>query len=199
MLEFTVLRNTAKMFLWLDYHFLPPEEFAKIVGYEEFQRMNGMAFYQQDINEMLKQYNFQPMGSSTTAIKEVRIQQIMQAYKLFNKDPYIDQVELRKMVLDVLDIKNINRLLRPDQAAQIFQQQALANQQQMMLEQQEAGAGQGGGKGGPGQVPPPGSPAKLPIEQMQELMRVAGGGLLNRATGGPQPTGGGQTPIVNKE
>lgn len=190
MLEFTVIRSMAKMFIWLDYHFLPPEEFARIVGIEEFQRYNGISFYRQDINELLKQYNFQPMGSSTTAIKEVRIQQIMQAYKLFNNDPFMDQVELRKMVLDVLDIKNVNRLLRPDQAAMIMQQQQLA-----------AMAGQGGAKGGAkgeGKSPQPGQPPMTQENQMQELMRVAGGGLLNRATGGPQSLGG-ETPGVAEE
>jgi len=182
MLEFTVLRSIAKMFVWLDYHFLPPEEFAKIVGIEEFQRYNGMSFYQQDINEMLKQYNFQPMGSSTTAIKEVRIQQIMQAYKMFNQDPYMDQVELRKMVLDVLDIRNIGRLLKPEQAM------AMQQQQQAMMAQ--TGQEAPGGKGGPPPVAPPGQPVISPQTQMQELARAAGGGLLSRATGGPRPTTG---------
>ena len=190
MFEFTVLRSMAKMFLWLDYHFLPPEEFAKIVGFEEFQSYNGVTFYQQDINDMLKQYNFQPMGSSTTAIKEVRIQQIMQAYKLFNNDPFINQLELRKMVLDVLDIKNINRLLNPQQAMMLAQAQA---QQQAMGQQPPAGGKPGGkpaqqqAKGGP-PTPVPGQPPLPQQDQMAELMRVAGGGLLNRATGGPQPT-----------
>jgi hypothetical protein len=195
MLEFTVLRNLAKMFLWLDYHFLPPEEMAKIVGFEEFQRLNGMAFYKQDINEMLKQYNFQPLGSATTAIKEVRIQQIMQAYKLFNQDPFIDQVELRKMVLDVLDIKNIGRLLRPEQAQAIAQQQAAA--EQAAQQSKPARRGQRGGAGVP-PVPPPGSPPIPPVQQMQELARVMGGGLLNRATGGPQPVSPTQPGVVKE-
>ena len=187
MLEFTVIRAMTKMFLWLDYHFLPPHEFARIVGIEEFEARDGMSFYRQDINELLKQYNFQPMGSATTAIKEVRIQQIMQAYKLFNRDPFIDQVELRKMVLDVLDIKNVNRLLRPDQAMQIMQQQQM---QQMMEAQGQGGPGQGSPPGGGPPIPPPGAPPVPPQVMMQELARIAGGGLLNRATGGPQPIGG---------
>jgi hypothetical protein len=207
MLEFTVLRAMAKMFIWLDYHFLPPEEFARIVGIEEFQRYNGTSFYQQDINEILKQYNFQPMGSSTTAIKEVRIQQLMQAYKLFNQDPAINQLELRKMVLDVLDIKNINRLLKSPEQIQQEQQQAL--QQKLMLMQMEnqlKGQGtKGGGKpqerpGGPGNVPnvpPPGSPPVPAVQQMQEMSRVAGGGLLNRAGLSPQPVSG-QAPGVSE-
>lgn len=207
MLEFTFLRNVAKMFLWLDYHFLPPHEFAKIVGVEEFQRYNGIRFYQQDINEMLRQYHFQPMGSATTAIKEVRIQQIMQAYKLFNRDPYINQVELRKMLLDVLEIKNIHRLLQPEQAMALAQQAAMAGQQ---------GQGQAGGgdmqaqlrqmlQGG-GMAPPEGGQAEMPAQppppvwqQLAELARVSGGGLLNRATGGPQPVSPEQPGVVAGE
>jgi hypothetical protein len=198
MLEFTVLRAIAKMFIWLDYHFMPPEEFARIVGMEEFQMNDGASFYRQDIYETLKQYNFQPMGSSTTAIKEVRIQQIMQAYKLFNNDPFIDQVELRKMVLDVLDLKNINKLLKPEQAKMIAQQK----QQQQMMEMQMKAGGKGTPQpGGPrpqqsgGPKPPsppqPGKPPLGPQQQMQELARVSGGGLLNRSGVSPQPTGAG--------
>lgn len=201
MLEFTVIRNIAKMFLWLDYHFLPPSEFAKIVGQDEFIRYNGYAFYAQDINEMLKQYHFQPMGSAVTAIKEVRIPQIMQAFKLFNNDPYIDQVELRKLVLDVLEIKNISRLLRPDQAAQIAT---------LRMQQEQAKQGQKGDRAGPATAPPgavtptlpqtipslpaPGSPSPALSDQLAELARVAGGGLLNRTVmpGGPQPA----SPVV---
>ena len=180
MLEFSVLRSLAKTYLWLDYHFLPPEEMARIVGIEEFVKFNGITFYAQDIDEMLKQYNFQPMGSSTTAIKEVRIQQIMQAFKLFNMDPHINQVELRKMVLDVLDIKNQNRLLI----------------EQPMMPPQAPGQTGPPGQGGPAPpLPPvPGNPTTPPEQMMSELLRVGGGGLLNQG-GGPQPMGGGTVPL----
>jgi len=113
MLEFTVIRHLSKMFLWLDKQFLPKEKLMQIVGEMDYTEHNGDMFYQVPMEDVLKQYMFQPMGSSTTAVKEVRIQQIMQAYQLFNNDPFINQMELRKMVLDVLDIKNENKLLQP--------------------------------------------------------------------------------------
>lgn len=178
MLEFTVIRHVAKMFLWLDYHFLPPEMFIKIVGEEEFQKYNGMMFYGQDIDDILKQYNFQPMGSATTAVKEVRIQQIMQAYKLFNQDPMINQLALRRMVFGVLDIKNENELIIENPPPP--------------TPPPGTGAPQLGGpkmaQGGPNPPNPPMAPqpgAKpLPeAAQMAEMLRVAGGGLIPR--GGP--------------
>lgn len=175
MLEFTVLRSIAKTFLWLDYHFLEPQEFAKIVGEEEFQKRNGMAFYQQDITEMLKMYNFQPMGSATTAIKEVRIQQMMQAFQLFNKDQYINQLELRKMVLDAMDIKNTNKLLQQPQPQMTGAQMGQPGQE---------GEPQGGGPAGPPEPTPPPQPGMGVGNEQQQLanmMASQGGG----ATPGP--------------
>ncbi len=186
MLEFTVLRHIAKMFIWLDYHFLPPEDFKKIVGEEEFEKYNGMMFYSQDIDAVLKQYNFQPMGSATTSIKEVRIQQIMQAYKLFNRDPMINQEALRRMVLSTLDIKNENELINPVPMIPLSEVQNM-----LPPGQAPGGPPQPGAKGGvnppkPPLAPQPGTAPLPPAQQMAEMMRVAGGGLLTGA-GGPQP------------
>lgn len=186
-LEFTVLRHIAKMFLWLDYHFLPPEQMMKIVGEREFIENNGMDFYQQDIEEVLKQYNFQPMGSATTAVKEVRVQQLMQAYMLFNRDPLINQVALRRMVLSALEIKNEDELLQPPPP-------------QMMPGPMQAQAPEAGVESAEGAVgTPPGvpevAPPTLPVpgerpppaeRQMAELLRVAGGGLIKKGPDFPQ-------------
>ena len=177
MLEFTVLRSIAKVFLWLDYHFLSPADFAKIVGEEEFIKYNGKMFYQEDITDILKLYHFQPMGSSTTAIKEVRIQQIMQAYKLFNNDPFIDQVELRKLVLDVLDIKNESRILIPNPAPP-------------PPGGTKTGVPSQGGPGNPPKPPEPGNMPTQPEAAMGELLRVSGGGMLQQ--------GGQQTPTTEE-
>jgi hypothetical protein len=176
MLEFTVIRHVAKMFLWLDYQFLPKEQLVQILGPMDYMKFNADAFYDQPIDAILKQYMFQPMGSSTTAVKEVRIQQIMQAYQLFNNDPLINQVELRKMVFDVLDIKNENKLLQPPP---------------------QMAPGMGGmpaqagppAPGGPPQAgmpalqkppapPQPGNKFQTPTEQFKEMARVSGGGLV---------------------
>jgi len=173
MLEFTVIRHIAKMFLWLDYQFLPKEDLVKILGPNDYMKLNADELYAQDIDTVLKQYNFQPMGSSTTAIKEVRIQQIMQAYKLFNQDPLINQVALRKMVFDVLDLKNEDELLQP-----------LPPPSPMMPGAGGPQPGAGGQQSGgpqppqPPAPPQPGNKFQTPTEQMSQLARIAGGGLI---------------------
>jgi hypothetical protein len=171
MLEFTVIRSVAKMFLWLDYSFLDPKDFARIVGPEEFEARNGMSFYQQDITDILKMYNFQPMGSSTTAVKEVRIQQMMQAYQLFNGDQYINQLELRKMLLDAFDIKATRKLL---------QNPPMPNATIQPPAQEQPGQGQPGAPGAPTPVPPPmppvpGQGTEAEAGLMANLMQQAGG------------------------
>ena len=187
MLEFTVIRHIAKMFLWLDYQFLPPDQLKQILGEMDYTKYNGDTFYAQSIDSILKQYMFQPMGSSTTAVKEVRIQQIMQAYQLFNGDPMINQLELRKMVLDVLDIKNETKLLQPPPPM-------LPGAGGPM---EAGGELQPGGPAGPGMpaLPPPPSPPKpgqrfqSPTQQLAEMARVAGGGLV-KGQGTPEGRAG---------
>lgn len=188
MLEFTVLRNIAKMFLWLDYHFLEPVEFAKIVGEEEFQKRNGQAFYDQDINEVLKLYNFQPMGSSTTAVKEVRLQQMMQCYQLFNGDQFINQLELRKMLLDALDIKSQSRLIQQTPQPNATMVPGQPNQLGPNGEQPQSGPPSGSSAPGvPSPVAPPAPPAPgqgAPNEarQMAMMMQQAGGANMSGPT-----------------
>uniref|UniRef100_A0A6M3ILF7 Putative head tail connector protein n=1 Tax=viral metagenome TaxID=1070528 RepID=A0A6M3ILF7_9ZZZZ len=192
MLEFTVLRNIAKMFLWLDYHFLEPEEFAKIVGEEEFQKRNGQAFYDQDINEVLKLYNFQPMGSSTTAVKEVRLQQMMQCYQLFNGDQFINQLELRKMLLDALDIKSQSRLIQQAPQPNATMVPGQPNQLGPNGEQPQSGPPEGQDIPGiPSPVAPPAPPvpgggAPNEARQMAMMMQQAGGANM---PGPPMPPG----------
>jgi len=183
MLEFTVIRNIAKMFLWLDYTFMPKAMLKSVLGEDDYISLEADTFFAQEPEEMLKQYHFQPMGSSTTAIKEVRIQQIMQAYKLFNQDPMIDQFELRKMVVDVLDLKNLDKLLKKPEVIQ-QEQQAAMQQMQGQMPPPTGKPGQGGEAGPQPPVPPePGVGAKGPVQQMAELAKVAGGGLVKG--GGP--------------
>jgi hypothetical protein len=189
MLEFTVIRQIARMFLWLDYQFLEKEHLKSILGEADYAKLGAEQFYSMPPEEILKAYHFQPMGSATTAIKEVRIQQIMQAYKLFNQDPMINQHELRKMIIDVLDLKNEDKLLKSEeqmqqeQQQQMMQMQAMAQQQgQMPPPQQQPGKG---GQEGP-QAPEPPTPGEMPqtgTEQLSQLAKVMGGGLIKG--GGP--------------
>lgn len=181
MLEFTVLRNIARMFLYLDRQFLSPEDFIRVVGEEDYMKYGGQVFYDMPIEDILKMYHFQPMGSSTTAIKEVRVQQVMQAFQLFNKDPTIDQIELRKMVFDVLDIKNGDKL--------IIEQPMMPPPGTEGEGGTPTGAGeeaqpQGAGPEvpSPPEPPEPGENAQPAERQLAEMARVAGGGLIR---GGP--------------
>jgi hypothetical protein len=182
LLEFTVVRHIAKMALWLDYQFLPKEELQKIIGDEDYDRLGSEKFYEQPIDVMLKQYNFQPMGSSTTAVKEVRIQQTMQAYSLFNQDPQIDQTELKKMVLDALDIKNQSKLLLQPPATPPASGMGGATEGQGQAQGGPEGAPKEGGPKPPNmpQPPAPGDQAIMPEQQMAELARIAGGGLVKK-------------------
>jgi len=182
MLEFTVIRSIAKVFLWLDYNFLPPEEMAKIVGEEDFMKLGGPEFFNQDIETILKQYSFQPMGSSTTAVKEVRIQQIMQAFQIFNNDPLINQIELRKMVFDALDIKNENKLL-------VEPRTPMPGMPGQMPPGQGALPEGGPQPPQPPQPPKPGAKAPPAEATMAEMMRIPGGGLLPNGGNMPQQAG----------
>jgi hypothetical protein len=181
MLEFTVIRHIAHMFLWLDYQFLPKETLLQVLGPVDYVKYSAEQFYKLPLDSILQQYLFQPMGSSTTAVKEVRIQQIMQAYQLFNQDALINQVELRKMVFDVLDIKNETKLLQPPQPGMPGAGGP-----------QGPGGPQPAGPGKPAMQPPPKPPQpgqkfQSPVEQLQEMARVAGGGMVK---GTPETRGG---------
>lgn len=124
-IEFGTVRRLAKLFVWMSYIFLPETRLVQIVGLEDFVRLRGNRFKKMNPNDMLKCYDFIPMGSSTTAVKELRVQQIMQAYQMFNGDPYMNQEELRKMVLNALDIKNIADLLKTESVVQQEMQAAM--------------------------------------------------------------------------
>ena len=187
MLEFSVLRNIAKMFIWLDYQFMDPADFKGIVGEEEYKKYEGDMFYKSTPTEVFRNFMFQPMGSSTTAIKEVRVNQIMQAYEMFNKDPFINQIELRKMVMDVLDLKNESKLLIEDpvQYAQLLMQMT---GQVPGGPQGQPPTGEGGGGPSPPNGPSPPKPGEMPQtgeRQLAEMNRVAGGGLIKKGPAAP--------------
>ncbi|NIM45833.1 MAG: hypothetical protein GTN80_08210 [Nitrososphaeria archaeon] len=124
-IEFGTMRALAKMFIWYAYHFLPPERMMTIVGEEEFRKRKGMRFYEMSAHEILRQYHFQPLGSSVSAVKEMRAQQMLNLFNIFNQDPLIDQEELRRMVMISLDVKNIDKLLISEEEMMAEQQAAI--------------------------------------------------------------------------
>jgi len=158
-IEFGTVRRLAKLFVWMSYIFLPESRLVQIVGLEDFVRLRGNRFKKMNPNDILKCYDFIPMGSSTTAVKELRVQQIMQAYEMFNGDPYMNQEELRKMVLNALDIKNIAKLLKPEAVVQQEMQAAMTMEGQ-------------GGQGGP--PPPGGAPPGMAGDMMAQGATTGG-------------------------
>lgn len=147
--EFT-FRDIAKLFIWYNSQFLEPSDFARIVGVRDFIRMGGNYFYQIPVEEMLKLYHFQPVGSSMTAVKDLRIQQIMQLYQMAAQDPYFKQYELRKRLLTALDFIDYDKMLKNEEEVR-------AEQQQMMQAQAMADAmARGNLPAEEGGVPPPG-------------------------------------------
>jgi len=146
--EFT-FRDIAKLFIWYNSQFLDPQDFIKIVGLKDFAMMGGPQFYGIPVEEMLRLFHFQPVGSSTTAVKELRIQQIFQLYQAANQDPYFNQYELRKRLCNALDFRDYDKLLKTEE-------QVRQEQMQMMQAQAQADAvarGQaGGGEGQAGVV-----------------------------------------------
>lgn len=145
--EFT-FREIAKLFIWYNSQFLEPQDFAKIVGTKDFVRMGGPYFYELPVEEMLKLYHFQPVGSSTTAVKELRIQQIMQLYQVANQDPFFNQYELRKKLLNALDMLDYDKLLKTEEQVRNEQKEMMmAEAQAQVAARGEAGPGatEGGG------------------------------------------------------
>lgn len=124
-IEFGTMRALAKMFIWYAYHFLPPERMMTIVGEEDFARRRGMRFYELSPHDILRQYHFQPLGSSVSAVKEMRAQQMLNLYNIFNQDPMIDQEELRRMTMQALDVKNIDKLLISEEDMMAEQQASI--------------------------------------------------------------------------
>lgn len=173
--EFGTIRTLAKLFIWYAYHFLPPHKFARIVGEEQFMKMNGMRFYEMSAYDIMRQYDFQPLGSSTSAVKELRAQQWMQLYPILKDDPMIDPYELRRSLFMAFDIKNMDKLLKTEEETLTAQGAAAG----------AAAVGQpspaGPGVGTP-PAPAPGAPmaAGGPVEMLAGLQGAAGppmGGL----------------------
>jgi len=128
-IEFGTMRALAKLFIWYAYHFLPPHRLMAIVGEKDFVEKKGMRFYELSPYEVLRHYHFQPMGSSTSAVKELRAQQMINLFGLFKGDEMINQAELRRMLMQSLDIKNIDKLLIDEEEVAAMQELVKAEQQ----------------------------------------------------------------------
>ncbi|RLB06399.1 MAG: hypothetical protein DRG83_00015 [Deltaproteobacteria bacterium] len=118
MMEYGVIREIASIFLSYIRKYLPPEKFAEIVGYNEFIERGGPLFYMIPLNDILKNYHFRPVGSAITGVRELRTQQLLNAFAMFAKFPFTNVYEFAKLVLrEGFGIKNIEQLLLPPQSA----------------------------------------------------------------------------------
>ena len=173
-IEFTAVRALGKKGIQLIHEYMNPQQFARIVNpKDEFEEGAIEQFFSLPQDELLHQLDVVPVGSSITSQREVRTQQIIQAQNLLmqmqqmgqmNQPPFnVNLMEVAKLVLDDLDIKNINDLI-----------QELPPQQPMMPEQ--AGMEQAGLEGGG--PPPTGGlpPMPPPTPEMLSGAAMAGGG-----------------------
>jgi hypothetical protein len=174
-IEFGTMRALAKLFVWYAYHFLDHEKMRRIIGEEEFDKRDGMRFFELDPEEVLRSYHFQPMGSSTSAIKELRAQQIINLYQMWNQDPMIHQYNLRQTLAQALDIRTSTKLiLTPEEAVE----------QMQAMQPQQAQPGGGGPPGG-GPLPPGGG---APVAGQPPMAMPPGEG--------PAPQGGAVAPAA---
>ena len=140
--------------------------------------MGGPNFYEIPVEEMLRLFHFQPVGSSTTAVKELRIQQIMQLYSLARDDPFFQQHELRKRLLTALDFRDYDKLLYTDE-------QVEQKQKQMMMAQAQAAAMAKGQQAEEGSAEGAGQPAVVGGENQGfgQMLSEAGEGMATRGRG----------------
>ena len=111
-LEYDVLREIGSIVLFYIRRYVPPEKFVEIVGFEEFFERGGPLFYTLPFETILKNYHFKTVGTSFTGIRELRTQQLLQAFALFSKLPFVNLYEFAKLVLrEGFGVKNVNQLL----------------------------------------------------------------------------------------
>lgn len=131
MAEFTVLQEIARKIIMLNRKYMTQETYESIIGEPD------AGFYKLPPEYINRFYAVRPIGSSVSHIKEVRQQQIQFALDVAAKTPpeimqgnvrpfTIDYLELIRTAFDAADIKNIDRILVPQQPQQ-------ADPLQMML------------------------------------------------------------------
>jgi hypothetical protein len=175
--EFTAVRALGQNALLIVHEYMDPQQFARIVNPKTPEEEGAIEqFFSLDKDELMKQVDIVPVGSSITSQREVRTQQIMQAQQLLmqmqqmgqvNQPPFtVNMLEVAKMSLDDLDIKNVNDILIE-----------MPPQPPPQPEQQPQGQPQPGLEGG-GPPPPQGLPPQGPPtpEMLTGAQAMGGGG-----------------------
>jgi len=156
--EFTLLRSIALRTILCMRRFMPQGEYETINGEQD------AGFYQLSESDIKNLYDVIPVGTSVTAVKELKAQQIMQAIQLAMTLPpqltmqgptpfAIDYYEHLRAAYETLDLKQVDRMLRllppqqpqpmlppgqPGGGGQPLQQQSAA---QLMLPPPPSGGG----------------------------------------------------------
>lgn len=159
-MEFTAIRSIGQKVIQIIHEYMTPQQYARIVNPRSAEEQGSIEqFFSLDKEELMKQVDVVPIGSSITSQKEVRSQQIMQAQQLLmglqpqmtqmNNPPFtVNLLEVAKMSLEDLDIRNIDEILQEQPP------QPPGQPQMGMGGQQPPTAG-----GGPPQPPVPPSPS----------------------------------------
>jgi hypothetical protein len=113
--EFSAMRQIASMVILQIRQFMPQAEYERIVGESD------AGFYQLPIQDIQRFYDFNPVGSSVTQVKEMRTKQIMEATKMaMGIPPQVQQmggfqINYRKLFemayREGLDIKNWQEII----------------------------------------------------------------------------------------
>jgi len=119
LLEFTAVRPLGKKVIQIVREYMSPEQYQRILGDKE----KDAGFFRYSQEELFKAFDVVPVGSSITANKEVRSQQIQQAQgllmgidpqKSMNNpiQPYVvNDYEANRISLEDLDVKNVDDIL----------------------------------------------------------------------------------------
>ena len=113
--EFSAMRQIASMVILQIRQFMPQQEYERIVGEPD------AGFYRLPLEDIQRFYDFNPVGSSVTQVKEMRTKQIMEATKMaMGIPPQIQQmggfqINYRKLIemayREGLDIKNVAEII----------------------------------------------------------------------------------------
>ncbi len=116
--------------------FMPKEKYERLLGEQD------AGFYNISIDDLKEQYDLIPMGSSVSAIKEVRAEQRLKAWDMISKIPpqvgqqdpaepfVISYYGLVKSILEDMEIKNVDDILISMKKQQQQQMQGQESQEE---------------------------------------------------------------------
>lgn len=121
-LEEMGIKKIGQMLVSMNEQFIDEEKVIRIVGNE------GIRFMSLRPEDLKGNFDVVVQAGSTMIVNEaVRRKQVMEMYQVFSQDPEINQVELKRMVLEAFGEKNIEKLLPITQPENIETKPDLAN------------------------------------------------------------------------